>query len=303
MAVLHSTAANWGGQSPQSGTGGPGAPFGLTVQNTSFSAIDVRAFILPTLKAHGPRPGNPAGVFNAPGAGLPTMVQLQQQGNSHLNAYLQQSYITNLASISLSSHRDKFPVLTLGNMDPLAFVGSRRTVAGTMIFYMTDTSPLSQLLSPGYRYELLHADELPPFDLYLTFQTENAMWSSATITGITLLDEGMVLESANGEGIAVNYSFMALDCTPVTPGFFSLLVPLPFTRRQKAVVPRVTVETGSVRNGTSGSVLSSNITQLDLSTVENTTLTATNAPGPNYLAQLEQGFVAQPTTPQTPFSV
>lgn len=183
-------------------------------KESAFSGSDVRAFIMPTFTNHN-RQGRP--IFNTPdNKSLSEAIEK----NQNLDVFLNQSYITNLSGVSLSTHRDKTPITSLGRIDPLGFVASRRTVAGSMVFWMSDASPLSQLLSAEYRSELLHADELPPFDLYLTFLTENDMWSSTIIYGITILDEGMVIENANGEPIAVTYSYMAMDSTPVVPGFF-----------------------------------------------------------------------------------
>lgn len=181
---------------------------------SAFSGSDVRAFIMPTFSNH-------AKIFNSP-----NNIELSKaiDAGKDLDVYLNQSYITNLSGVSISTHRDKTPITSLGRIDPHGFVASRRTVAGSMVFWMSDTSPLSQLLSANYRNELLHADELPPFDLYLTFLTENDMWSSTIIYGITILDEGMVIENANGEPIAVTYSYMAMDSTPVSPGQISMLI-------------------------------------------------------------------------------
>lgn len=238
--------AGWGGQS-----------FDLGYEvGSAYTGSDVRAFVLPTFKAHGPN-GTFAGVFQAPA--IESLVDVGNDINL-LDAYLNQSYISNLAGVSLSTHRDKYPVQTLGRLDPCAFVGSRRTVAGSLIFWMTDASPISQLLSAQYRYELLHADELPPFDLYLTFQTEDNTWSSAVIYGISILDEGVVIENGNNEGIAVNYSYMALDATPVTPGFFSMLTAAPFASRAPLVAR---YESGAIVNrvSASGAITSAHTTR------------------------------------------
>jgi len=48
-------------------------------------------------------------------------------------------------------------------------------------------------------------------------------WSSTAIYGITILDEGTVIENGSAEGIVVTYSYMALRCLPISPGFFSVI--------------------------------------------------------------------------------
>jgi len=184
---------------------------------TAYSGTDVRAFILPTFQPEDP--AHP--VFNVPP--IVKDVTSNQYTSQDVQRALNRNYIPNLAGVSLSTHRDKQPLFNLGRMNPEAFVGSRRTTAGTMVFFLTDTSPITLLLSPESRMYLYHADELPPFDLYLTFMNEAGSWSSCVVQGITILDEGTVIEQSGSEGIVVTYSYMAMSSTPITPGYFSLL--------------------------------------------------------------------------------
>ena len=212
-------------------------PFSYDGDGIAYSGNDVRAFVLPTYDM--------PGIFQSPSnIDLSNAQSCSWGDKTAIDSYLNQGYITNIVGISVSTHRDKFPVVSLGRMDPSGFVGSRRTVAGTLVFYLLNVNPISQLLTPNYQKELPHADELPPFDLYLTFMTAEGMWSACVIYGITILDEGMVIENSNADGITITYSYMALDCTPVTPGYFVL----PKSNNQNSAQDNVTIATGTITN-------------------------------------------------------
>lgn len=180
----------------------------------AFCGLDARAFIMPTFRQH-------KGVYSESSLEL-----LRQKGPLNFEQIEQaigRGVISNLAGVSISTHRDKFPVQTLGRMNPAGFVGSRRTVAGSLLFWLGDISPLTGLLAPAYQNKLYFADELPPFDLYLTFMNDQGHWASCVVQGITILDEGTVIEQAMAEGIVITYSYMAMSSTPITPGYFSML--------------------------------------------------------------------------------
>lgn len=180
-----------------------------------FTGCDVHAFVLPTYKQHKGVYATPH-ILEADWSGELSVQQREQLLGSET--------ISNLVGVSYSTHRDKAPILSLGRINPSGFVGSHRTIAGSLVFYMEDASPISKLLTPRAQAELFYADELPPFDLYMTFVNDEGAWASGVIQGITLLDEGTVIEvdSPSG-GIVSSYSYMALGMIPVQPGYFSLL--------------------------------------------------------------------------------
>jgi hypothetical protein len=202
----------------------------IPVAGRAFCGNDLRSFILPSYMV-----STDHQVFNTPSFLYDKNFSYSKLTMGQLDMYLNQSYISNLAAISVSTHRDKFPVRVLGRMDPVGFGGSQRTVAGSLVFYMTDASPISQLQSAQYRMELLRADELPLFDLYVTFMDDDGNWSSTVIRGMTILDEGAVIENSSQEGVTVTYSYMATSCEPITPGFFSFLGQLPAQNRTAVV--------------------------------------------------------------------
>jgi hypothetical protein len=130
-----------------------------------------------------------------------------------------------LALLSISSHRDKFPVSTLGRVAPKGFTYGHRTIGGTMVFSTIDRSVWHNLLGimqanrrkhfPQDLYRS-HPDDLPPFDVTLSFVNEWGRVSFAGIQGCTILDEG---ESFSLEQVEINetYSYMALDKVPMQP--------------------------------------------------------------------------------------
>ena len=222
----------------------------------AFTGADVRAFVLPTYSEHWD-------VFNT--ASLPNISDQLQLARSWegdtafpmaganasvlqqvYDECLQSAFIENLVGISLSTHRDKIPVYNLGRMNPKAFVGSRRTTAGTMVFWLRNESPISSLLSVQYQNEMLRPDELPPFDLFLTFINDQGSWASCIIQGITILDEGTTIEMMNPEGIPVTYSFMALSATPIREGYGAFTAPQNVGIAPGQYLSRVS---GSVRKG------------------------------------------------------
>jgi len=135
-----------------------------------------------------------------------------------------------IAMISISQHRDKFPVASLGSIGPKGYTAGHRTIGGTLAFNTIDRSAFSMLtrdsvdswvrsalssgshLSPDYSA----ADELPPFNIIITAVNETGEASYSVIEGITILDEGT---SYNLETIILmeSYSFMALRRIPFQP--------------------------------------------------------------------------------------
>lgn len=200
-----------------------------------FTGLDVRCFVLPTYYQHSEVfATTPLQEFvrnNWRGlsktfdlTGRTTYHGMQASlSNSDKMALIENGTLGNMLGVSLSTHRDFFAVRTLGRINPKDFVGTTRTTAGTIIMELGDASPISNLLSPKYKSKLLHADELPPFNLYMTFMNDQGAWASCVIQGMRILDEGLVLEQSNSEAAAVSYAYLAMSSTPIAPGYFSLV--------------------------------------------------------------------------------
>lgn len=116
---------------------------------------------------------------------------------------------------SLSSHRDKFPVSRLGRVLPIGFTAGRRTVAGSIGLVLWDRNALRRLSERLYRaypqfVSRPHADEFPPLDIVLVFVNEMGSTVSVTLYGVTILDEGVTLQTDDVRCV-VTLSYMAVD--------------------------------------------------------------------------------------------
>lgn len=135
-----------------------------------------------------------------------------------------------LQTISYSIHRDKFPVRALGSINPKGFSMGGRTIAGSLIFTVFDRHVLkeaidgwwgwdqaiygaapagSRQLMDDMKYRMV-TDEMPPFDVTVTFMNEYGVGSVLRLYGVTIVDEGQVMSIE--DMITENtMSFMARD--------------------------------------------------------------------------------------------
>ena len=120
------------------------------------------------------------------------------------------SQLDQLLSVSWSIHRGSTSNRTLGKPSAGGRVRGGRTVAGTMIFALTDHHPLRDIIpdtwkgrqtqilnDPDTWKPLVLADEIPPFDLVLTLTNEYGFASITTLYGVQIADEGGVLGMDN----------------------------------------------------------------------------------------------------------
>jgi len=139
-----------------------------------------------------------------------------------------------LNMLSISSHRDKFPVTALGKIRVRGFTGGHRTVGGTLVFATFDRTVWSRMILAADEWKdkrpqnidprvtkntplnMFLPDELPPFDITVSFVNEAGAISYTGVLGVTILDEG---ETYSIDNIAVmeTYSYMAVDRIPFQP--------------------------------------------------------------------------------------
>lgn len=127
-----------------------------------------------------------------------------------------------LQTVSYSIHREVSPVRTLGRANPKGFTNGTRTVAGSLIFTVFDNNLVHKIVSlikEGYtsgdkgallddiineraklykdRMDDINAyslmDEMPPFDITISFMNEYGNQSVLVIKGIVIVDEGQVM--------------------------------------------------------------------------------------------------------------
>lgn len=123
-----------------------------------------------------------------------------------------------ISMLSISTHRDKFPVTTLGKIKVVGFTGSHQTIGGTLVFNTLDRSVFYRLLSNQKRkvIEMGTPDMFPLFDITLSFVNEYGHSSFMGVLGVTILDSG---QSFSIETPAFNetYSYMATTYLPLQP--------------------------------------------------------------------------------------
>lgn len=141
--------------------------------------------------------------------------------------------LATLSMVSLSTHRDGFPVTALGNVGPKGFTRGHRLAAGTLIFSVFERSAFTKLMNPleapqGYtdtsarekRTEVksaffnMHADELPPFDIHMIYTTQEGLQCYEALLGVVIVDQGSV-RSMDLIQIQESYAYMATDHIPI----------------------------------------------------------------------------------------
>jgi hypothetical protein len=144
--------------------------------------------------------------------------------------------IGELQTVSYSIHREVQPVRTLGRINPKGFTSGTRTIAGSLIFTVFDSNLVhkivniirgSYLLKDGENrarysndavikewittrnYSVM--DEMPPFDITITFMNEyGGDHSTLIIKGVVIVDEGQVM-SVEDMITENTMSYMATD--------------------------------------------------------------------------------------------
>lgn len=132
-----------------------------------------------------------------------------------------------LQTMSVSTHRENFPVRLLGMVNAAGFTSGPRTIAGSLIFTMIEANPFYRVARELYEHsakslwdrtsatEYPLADSLPPFDITITFDNEYELDGAAMrIFGVKIIDEGQTL-SIDDMVTEVTYSYMAAGIAPV----------------------------------------------------------------------------------------
>jgi hypothetical protein len=132
-----------------------------------------------------------------------------------------------LSGITFSVTREKAPIYTMGSPNPRSFSRGKRGIAGSLIFTVFDRPALYQMLESNYasnnpqnfftrvsntlpgdpnhkrgiaefdKQQLdvvqqipFYADQIPPFDITITFANEYGQGAVRSIYGVELLNEG-----------------------------------------------------------------------------------------------------------------
>jgi hypothetical protein len=124
-----------------------------------------------------------------------------------------------LQTISYSVFRPTAPVFALGQIAAKGVVRGARTVAGSLIFTVFDRHVLYEVMQEykGVGGKPLNkADEIPPFDITISFLNEYGQSSQLVIYGVNLISEGqtMSIEDMITEN---TMEFLAIDIDTMTP--------------------------------------------------------------------------------------
>lgn len=120
-----------------------------------------------------------------------------------------------LQTISYSIHQEKTPVRVLGNMNAKDWVFGPRTIAGSLVFAVLNKHWLVDIYDQLYDNAEMKgwhfiADEIPPFNITISFANEYGFDSRMAIYGVRLLNEGQTM-SVNDLYIENTYQFVAND--------------------------------------------------------------------------------------------
>ena len=129
-------------------------------------------------------------------------------------------------TITYSLFRPMTPVYNLGKAKPSGYVRGPRTIAGSIIFTVFDRHVLLQAFHRAFSKESapclekgIMPDELPPFDLQITFMNEYGQSSLLIVHGVHLTSEGQVMSIE--DMITENtMQYLASDITLMRPNVF-----------------------------------------------------------------------------------
>jgi hypothetical protein len=100
----------------------------------------------------------------------------------------------NLQTISYSTFREVNPVRSLGKVYPNSYTRGPRTVAGTLVWTVLDQYVLAEALKYSYIDDYdpstILIDQIPPFNIIITFNNEYGDIATMGIYGIRIVNEG-----------------------------------------------------------------------------------------------------------------
>lgn len=127
--------------------------------------------------------------------------------------------LADIQTLSYSIYREKYPVRALGYGYPKSFCRGPRTISGSMIFTLFDKQILHEVMQrvkPDTQSDLstVLIDQLPRFDITMTFSNEYGSASSMIIHGVEIISEGttMSIEDLLTENVV---EYLAQDISPM----------------------------------------------------------------------------------------
>lgn len=126
-----------------------------------------------------------------------------------------------IQTISISTHQDKRPVRSLGNINAKEYTMGQRTIAGSLVFAVFDKHFADQMFKDSIAAAsidtstILLPDELPPFDITISYANEYGHASRMRLYGVRLINEGQVM-SINDIYTENTYQFVATGLEPLS---------------------------------------------------------------------------------------
>lgn len=123
--------------------------------------------------------------------------------------------IGSLQTLTYSIHMDKFPVRSVGNANAKDYVFGPRTIAGSLIFAVFNKHFAYEMMETASstsglaQYHFL-MDEMPPFNVTVSFANEYGETARLAIYGVRIINEGQTM-SVNDIYTENTYQFVATD--------------------------------------------------------------------------------------------
>lgn len=127
--------------------------------------------------------------------------------------------LAGLQLLSISTHRDHFPVTSMSHLGIQGYTSGHRTTAGALGFTVLGEEPFAPVLRTYAQWRNYHQpmywtgpDELPPFDLSITFVTSLGDESFVLLRSVKITDTSRNLSTRDIQ-LSHVYSFQASRCT------------------------------------------------------------------------------------------
>ena len=135
-----------------------------------------------------------SGAYNSY-SGADIVASINVPSNDTTSRFFRTAVIGELQTITYSIHREKAPVRALGFINPKGFTNGMRTIGGSLIFTVFDSHMMRRFASADdtRRSGNFITDEMPPFNVTVTFANEYGAASTLSIYGVTIVDEGQTM--------------------------------------------------------------------------------------------------------------
>lgn len=130
--------------------------------------------------------------------------------------------VGSLQTLTYSVHMDKYPVRSIGSANAKDYVFGPRTIAGSLIFAVFNKHFAHDMLDQAGKstevgnYHFL-MDELPPFNITVSFANEYGATARLALYGVRIINEGQTM-SVNDIYTENTYQFLATDIEYLSDG-------------------------------------------------------------------------------------